>query len=544
MTAAGALTMCVLALAIPGAAVLLWRRPALALPIFAIGFALHSFVLMWLIHSGVPSAGVRAVQAWKEAYVGLLALRAFKQVIDSGGRSFVVDQIGAWRRSPALVRALDVIAVCFGLLLIIYLVLPSGVLGGGGPGLAQRLIAFRAFGLIPTLYIFGRFWSPLADINWRWVTIGVIGTAALVAVLGIIELWFIPTRTWADWGIIQFDEFLGFHYGGPGGLPENFFQSTSSGLALRRMVSTYLSPLGVAYTALLVIPMVMAVAVLPASKTRRRWIWLAMALIVLSLAMSITRLALLCGAVEAVVLAALLRRRVVFAASGAIVAAMALAILVYPNVGPLVAWDLTDLRPPAGDQVFSWINQYQSSPVTPGGPAPSPSPTSVTDNLSADMVARAVSGQDESIHGHFQALNDGAKFVAQHPLGVGLGGAVPRYGNGNATAPGESALLQVGEETGLLGFFLFVLLYGILTATGLIRAFFEPLDRPGAALSLTVGVGGLILAPIVLTSQVWGDFSVTFFFWLIAGSAVTAWSVSPWRPPFRHAELEGPQDSA
>jgi hypothetical protein len=319
-------------------------------------------------------------------------------------------------------------------------------------------------------------------------------------------------------------------------LPENFFQSTTGGLALRRMVSTYLSPLGVAYTALLVIPMAMAVALWPA-KPRRPWAWLALGLIVVSLALSLTRLALVCGAVEAIVMAVLFRRRLAFAASGAIIVVMLMAVLVYPNYGPVVAFDLTDVRSPAGAQLIGAF--VPASSASPGlSPSPSPSPTPRVGDLSQDIVSRAVSGQDESISGHIEALNAGAEFTLKHPLGVGLGGAVPRYGT--ATGPGESALFQVGEEIGLVGLLLFILLYGLLTLVGLIRAFFEPIDRPGAALSLIVGVGGLALAPIVLTSQVWGDFSVTFFFWWVAGAAVTAWSANPFRPFEKKVEPGAP----
>ena len=535
MTAVGALFLIVLGVIIPAAGVVLWRRPALGLPVFAAGFALHNAVLMVLIDDGVPTIAVRLVQAWKEELLVLLALRLISQVVQRGGRSYLAGRLEAWRRSPLLVRVLDAIAISFGLLLIVYLLLPSGVLGPNGPGLAQRLVSFRTFALIPVLYSCGRIWPPLADINWRWVTVGVVGVSAGVAVLGLIELWFIHSRSWVDWGIIQFDSFLGFHYQGPGELPENFFQSTTGGLALRRMVSTYLSPLGVAYTALLVIPMAMAVALWPA-KPRRPWAWLALGLIVLGLALSLTRLALVCGAVEAIVMAVLFRRRLAFAASGAIIVGMLMAVFVYPNYGPVVAFDLTDVRSPAGAQLIGVLVPASGAAGPSGAAAPSPTPR--VGDLSQDIVSRAVSGQDASITGHIHALNAGAEFTLEHPLGVGLGGAVPRYGT--ATGPGESALFQVGEEIGLLGLLLFILLYGLLTLVGLLRSFFEPIDRPGAALSLIVGVGGLALSPIVLTSQVWGDFSVTFFFWWVAGAAVTAWSANPFRPFEKKVEPEVP----
>ena len=43
-----------------------------------------------------------------------------------------------------------------------------------------------------------------------------------------------------------------------------------------------------------------------------------------------------------------------------------------------------------------------------------------------------------------------------------------------------------------------------------------------AAIPLVACVGGLSLAPIMLTSDVNGNFSVTFLFWWAAGHALTA----------------------
>jgi hypothetical protein len=37
------------------------------------------------------------------------------------------------------------------------------------------------------------------------------------------------------------------------------------------------------------------------------------------------------------------------------------------------------------------------------------------------------------------------------------------------------------------------------------------------ALPLVASVGGLVLIPITLTSDVWADFSVTFLYWWAAG---------------------------
>src|SRR5205823_513381 len=72
---------------------------------------------------------------------------------------------------------------------------------------------------------------------------------------GIIELWFVPTVTWLSWGVTLLSGWLHYAYNGPQHFPDYFFQTTSNGLFLRRMVSTYVSPLGIAYTGLLIVPL-------------------------------------------------------------------------------------------------------------------------------------------------------------------------------------------------------------------------------------------------------------------------------------------------
>jgi len=87
---------------------------------------------------------------------------------------------------------------------------------------------------------------------------------ALPTFYGDTGLWFVPTARWLDWGVNLFSNWLGFQYKGPAGLPENFFQTLPDGLLLRRMVSTYISPLGIAYTGLLAWP----IAVVTSNRTR------------------------------------------------------------------------------------------------------------------------------------------------------------------------------------------------------------------------------------------------------------------------------------
>lgn len=478
----------------------------MALPVFVIGLALHNITLMVLIQAGTPMLAVRALQLWKEAYLGLLTLRLVLDVHASGGAASLHRRLTDWRSLPIGLRVLDVTALGFAVLLVIYALVPTDFLPAPAPTLAQRLLGFRTLMLIPALYLFGRTWPPLTAADRRFLVVGVVAAAAAVTVFGLVELWFIPSRVWLDWGIREFNAFQGFNYQGPGGLPSNFFMDTGAGLVLRRMVSTYLSPLGIAYTGLLVVPLALTFAV---GSRRIRWPFVAFALVVTGIALSVTRLALVCLAVECIVLAVVMRRRWATYGAGFAIAAIAAALLVYPNFGPAVSRSLADRRPPLGAQILQQIGIVDLAPaaVAPG-------------DLPGRILNRLATGNDPSIQAHLATVRRGVEFALSHPLGAGLGAAIPRFGT--ATGPGESALFQISAETGLLGFGLFLLLYGGLIVVCLAGAWRAQGDR--ALLPMLVGVGGLALAPVVLTSQVWGNLSVTFLFWWAAGAALTLMS--------------------
>ena len=125
---------------------------------------------------------------------------------------------------------------------------------------------------------------------------------------------------------------------------------------------------------------------------------------------------------------------------------------------------------------------------------------------------------DPSAVEHLQELGKDVDFVRQHPLGAGLGSSVHRYGTSVGT--GESAVLDVFGELGVVGGLLYLAIYLAGIVYGL-RAFFRHRHDPlVCALGLTAAAGGLALIPITLTSDVWSDFSVTFLFWWAVGYSV------------------------
>ena len=77
-------------------------------------------------------------------------------------------------------------------------------------------------------------------------------------------------------------------------------------------------------------------------------------------------------------------------------------------------------------------------------------------------------------------------------------------------------------DTGIVGGLLYVALYGLSLYYGWRALWRAPKRTLAWALPLVACAGGLALIPITLTSDVWGDLSVTFLYWWAAGYATSA----------------------
>ena len=444
--------------------------PFRALGILVGGMAFHNIVLMILLRLGTPDFLVRVVQAWKEGIVLLLFLLVARVASDG------------WRagRRPRL-AFIDWLVVAFTLVVIVYFFLPSRVFGVTIT-FSQRLVGLRLDLLLPALYLFGRvFWTNRrADLEWVFAAI--VGSAAVVGLVGAIELWLIPTQFWLDAGVNRLSSWLGFAYQGPRGLPENFFQTSAEGWLLRRAVSTYVSPLGIAYPGLLVVPLAVAFAARRWQSARDGVIAISLlALTVVGVLFSLTRLALVLMAVEIGLLALFLRRAWLFAATGVVAAAVLFMLYLYPQVGPLLTRDL--------------------SPVQHRG--------------TVHIVTRG----DPSLQEHAGLLGYDFVYVRQHPLGTGLGSAVHRFGASQGT--GESAVFDFFGELGVVGGTLYLPTYFLMTMAGMRALVRARSDVLLSGLPLVASIGGLMLFLITLTSDVWGNFAVTFLFWWAAGYSVS-----------------------
>ena len=156
--------------------------------------------------------------------------------------------------------------------------LPQSWLDGG----ATRhgvLLGLRHDGMPVAAYFLGRALDLTAR-ELRRVFATILATGAAVAAFGLVDVYAIPLQWWRDSGAPGwFQEQLGFAYRGLSGLPENFVYNTGDEEPLRRLVSTFLSPLATSY--LLVVALLVAAAWLSRDRLRGRMLALWLALVAL-----------------------------------------------------------------------------------------------------------------------------------------------------------------------------------------------------------------------------------------------------------------------
>ena len=473
-----------------GAAV--WRRPVVALYLFLAGLAVHNAVMAALYEAGVRGATLTAITAWKEI---LLAVALGRVALDARRE----------RRLPFRPGLVDVLAVAFALLVVVYALIPHSTLDGQAGhkavvlGLRHDLVPVGAFFLGRSLQL-GR--AELVRIGWT-----LLGVAAAVAGAGLVDAYAISIGWWRTNGVIDyFHRHLGYDYhgtgerleGGPGsavyGLPENFIYNVGGDKPfLRRLVSTFLSPLASGY--------LFTVALLVAATTlrRRRLVVPLGALAAAGLLWTFSRSSLVALAAGLVVLA-LVRRRPAALAAAAVVVAIAVGWAhLFPKIAPTGNWTKVDL-------------EYQQRIAT-GAPT----------NFDA------TSASEPSLHSHWVSLREGARTMVHHPQGFGLGNVGQTASRtGTPIKAGESNYTELGVELGALGAVLWTA-WGLVLLAGLVRA--------GRADPWAAGVAAGFAAVLALAVQtdVIGDPWVAYCVWGLAG-ALTLRT----RPEVRLATAEAP----
>jgi len=428
-----------------------------ALLVLVAGLALHNLAMALLWQAGVRDTALDAVAAWKELVllVGLVAALA------------------AARAAPLRLWA-DRLALVYALLVVLYLLLPQSWLGGEATARGE-LYALRHHLLPVAAYALGRL-VGLDAVWWRRIGIAILVVAGAISLWGLVDVYAVPLQTWRDSGVPGwYREQLGLTYKCLSSLPENWVLNTGDEQnPLRRLVSTFLSPLATGYA--------LVVALLLLAATRRgRWAIAVAGLVFAGLLWTHTRSAFVALAVGLVVLG-LLRRSWREVVLGAASFAVSIGfVLAFPTIGPSTSYTATELA-----------CLRQNAAVEP---------EKTQDPLGAD---------DSSTRSHLRNLRDGLESVARHPWGYGLGNAGVNASRTDVRLQaGESTYTELGVDTGLAGLAAFA---GWLVALGIALA------RRSAWLTASLAA----VAAIGIQTDVIGIHWVAVTMFALAGASLRA----------------------
>jgi O-antigen ligase/polysaccharide polymerase Wzy-like membrane protein len=444
-----ALALAVYGVVLVGVAAVVWRRPIVALYVFIVGLALHNAAMDALYGAGVRGHTLTAIQAWKDvlllvalARVGFDALRA--------------------RRLPFRPVLPDALALAFAAIVVLYALIPQHLLDGAA---THKAIAYALRHDLTGVgaYFLGRSVpTPLARTGRL-----VLAVAAAVAAWGLIDVYAIHLNWWRHNGTVgYFRNQLGYPYGpGLSGLPENFVYNNGNEHELtRRLVSTFLSPLGAGYLCL--------VAVLLAP--RRRWTVPLVAVIAAGLLWTHTRAAVVGLAVGLAIVAVVSRRWWPLAAGIAALAIGFAFLSVFPHVGPRAQFTTAELR----------VQR-------------------------AHAAATGRTTLEPSAESHLSNLRQGIRTVIRHPWGYGLGNAGEvAFRDHVPLKAGESNYTELGVETGLLGALLFVA-WNLALLVGLVRV------RRAA---LAAALGAVLF--VAVQTDAYGIPWLAYCLWWLAGAGL------------------------
>jgi hypothetical protein len=384
--------------------------------VLVVGLVVHNVAMAQLWDLGVRGTALDVLAAWKEALLlaGLLLV--------------------AWRvRRWPPVRAADALALAYAAVIVVYWLIPQDVLGGEATQRGE-LLALR-YHLFPVAaYALGRL------VAWAWEERGRMGAlvvvaAVVVSVVGLVDLAFVSLQAWRDSGVPGwYREQLGLEYDGLSGLPENWvFNTGDEDNPIRRLVSTFLSPLASAYA--------LVVALIYVLSRPFRWWWGLLAILFyVALLYTHTRAAFAALAFGLVVLA-LAQRRVApaFLAVASVLVA-ALFLVAYPTIGPSTSYTPEELE---------WLRENAER--------------------EGDESSDPLAGDDASTESHWRNLRDGVRVVLEHPQGYGLGNAgVVAKRTGVEIRAGESTYAEHGVDAGVAGVAAFVL-WSLAVLVGLWR---------------------------------------------------------------------------
>jgi hypothetical protein len=429
------------------------RLPKWALYAFIIALPFHNLVMAMLWDAGVRGFALDVVSAWKEV---LLAL-AFGAI--------------AWRSRgvPFKATTTDWLALVYTAFVVVYALIPQDWLGGEAS--TRGVLYALRHDLTPVAaYFLGR-GITLTHRDRERIGWMILGVAAVIAAWGLVDIYTISLQTWRDSGVPGwFREQLGLDYSnGLSGLPENWVYNPGDERPLRRLVSTFLSPLATGY--------LLVVALLVAATWRQgsRWLpWLT-ALLAAGLLFTYSRTSIAALVFGLAVLAYGLRTWWPVAAAAVLLATAFFFVRAYPDIAPETRFTPAELQiQRAGGQA----EETSGNPLDPG---------------------------ESSFESHLDSLRDGIDTVVEHPYGYGLGNSgVTAKRTGREIKAGESTYTELGVEIGLLGMLAF-----IAWNVSLLRVTLRRAPWLGASLAAVLVLG--------IQTDVIGVHWLAFVLWALAG---------------------------
>ena len=244
-----------------------------------------------------------------------------------------------WRRRgiPFKSTSTDWLALAYAAFVLVYAVIPQDWLGGDAT--ARGVLYGLRHDLTPVAaYFLGR-GITLGHDDRRRLGCAILGVAGVVAAWGLVDIYAVSLQTWRDSGVPGwFGEQLGLDYSqGLSGLPENWVYNPGDERPLRRLVSTFLSPLATAY-------MLLVAILLAATWQRSRWLSALTGLLAIGLLFTYSRTSIAALAVGLVVLAYALRSWWPVAAAAVFLAAAFFFIRAYPDIAPETRYTPAELK--------------------------------------------------------------------------------------------------------------------------------------------------------------------------------------------------------
>ena len=444
------------------------------LHVLVVGLALHNIVMAELWAAGVRGNALDVISSWKEALLALALLAVWSH---------------SWRTVRP--RLPDLLALGFAGFVVVWSVLPQHWLGGHATH--RGIVIGARHDLVPVgAYLLGR-GLALSERELRRLGATILATAAGLAAFGLIDIYAIPLSWWRHSGAPGwFHDQLGFDYHGLSKLPENFVYNTGNERPLRRLVSTFLSPLASSYV--FVVALFVAVAWL----IRRRpslALWTPLAALLLAGLLWTHSRSSYFALVAGLVAFALVRRAdalALLAAAAVVVVAGFVFVKEYSHVAPSTRFTPSELA-------YQRRNAHRQGAGTAGG-----------------------GFSDASTASHWRNLRAGIRTIVDHPQGYGVGNAGSTAARtGAPIEAGESTYTELGVDAGLVGGLLFV-----AWSVALVWIVLPCVAWVGAALLAVLLLG--------LQTDVIGVPWIAYVIWALAGSVTTTAlrevPVRPFRP--------------